>query len=251
MILRYSRDLLILLVLILVGACKNNDSDSTVPPGLIVSDIKVLFIGNSFTFYNNGIDFHLQKMLEADQFNDTAVYSIQRIAESSYTLQAHYQNAATLQKIKSDTWNVVVLQEQSTRPINNPTLFQQYAQNLDQEVKRITAKTALFMTWAPKDSPTDIRTLSSSYIKVGSVLGAQVVPVGNVWDAFVKANPSINLYHSDGKHPSLAGTYLVSCCFYYALFEKNPIISTYLPSGLSSQYAVAIRYAVYNYLQTY
>lgn len=251
MILRYSRYLFVLLVLILVGACKNNDSDSAVPPGLIVSDIKVLFIGNSFTFYNNGIDFHLQKMLEADQFNDTAVYSIQRIAESSFTLQAHYQNAATLQKIKSDKWNVVVLQEQSTRPINNPALFLQFAQNLDQEVNKINAKTALFMTWAPKDSPTDIRTISSSYINVGSELGAKVVPVGNVWDAFVKANPNINLYHPDGKHPSLAGTYLVSCCFYFALFDKNPITSTYLPAGLSTQYAISIRYAVYNYLQTY
>jgi len=232
-------------------ACENKDSDSDVPPASIVFDVKVLFIGNSFTFYNNGVDFHLQKMLETDQFIDTTIYFIHRIAESSYTLQSHYQDAVTLQKIKSDTWDFVVLQEQSTRPINNPSLFLEYALNLDQENKKINAKTALYMTWAPKDSPMDIRNLSLSYMKVGSRLGALVVPVGNVWDAFVKANPRINLYHSDGKHPSLAGTYLVSCCFYYSLFEKNPITSTYLPAGLSSQYAIAIRYAVYNYLQTY
>ncbi len=231
-----------------IAGCK--EEIVTPPDTTDKTNIKVLFVGNSFTFYNNGVDFHLQKMLDADALNDTSVnYLIQKIAVSSYTLQAHYQDSLTLKKIKSNKWNFVVLQEQSTRPINNIGLFLEYATNLNAEIKKIDAETKLFMTWAPKDSPNDITELAASYISVGSQLNAKVVPVGKIWDAFQKANPLINLYFSDNKHPSLAGTYLVSCAFYYNLFNKNPITNTYLPTGISIQNASAIRSGVCDFLK--
>jgi len=214
------------------------------------TDINVLFVGNSYTFYNSGVDFHLQKMLDADAKNDTSFnYSIQKVAFSSYTLQAHYQDTITTNKIKNKKWNMVVLQEQSTRPINNPALFLEYATKLDLEIKKTNAKTVLFMTWAPKETPSEINTISASYLSVGSQIKAQVVPTGSVWDAFQKANPQINLYFTDNKHPSLAGTYLVSCAFYYSLFGKNPTSNQYLPVGLTLQDASAIRKGVYDYLR--
>jgi len=230
-------------------ACKDDSNPQIIPPVTSNSDYKVLFIGNSFTFYNNGVDFHLQKMLDADVSSDSSNYLIQKIAVSSYTLQAHYQDSLTINKIKSDKWNFVVLQEQSTRPINNAGLFLEFATNLNAEIKKINAQTELFMTWAPKDSPNDITELAASYISVGSQLKAKVVPIGKIWDAFQKANPLINLYNSDNKHPSLAGSYLASCAFYYSIFNKNPINNTYLPTGISTQNAAAIRSGVYNFLK--
>ena len=230
-------------------ACKDDSNPQIIPPVTSNSDYKVLFIGNSFTFYNNGVDFHLQKMLDADVSSDSSNYLIQKIAVSSYTLQAHYQDSLTINKIKSDKWNVVILQEQSTRPINNAGLFLQYATSLDAEIKKINAQTELFMTWAPKDSPSDITELVASYISAGSKLNAKVIPVGKIWDAFQKANPLINLYNSDNKHPSLAGTYFISCAFYYSLFNKNPINNTYLPTGISTLNATAIRSGVYDFLK--
>jgi hypothetical protein len=240
----------LLLLIILQGfvACKQ---EIIIPPVTTdKTDFKVLFVGNSFTFYNEGVDFHLQKMLDADASKDTTVkYLIQKIAVSSYTLQAHYEDVLTLNKIKSDKWNVVVLQEQSTRPINNPALFLEYATKLDLEIKKAKAKTVLYMTWAPNESPTDINTIAASYYSVGSQISAQVAPVGRVWETIQKANPLINFYFTDNKHPSLAGTYLVSCAFYYSLFNKNPMNNTYLPTGMTTQQAAAIRLEVYDFFQ--
>ena len=84
---------------------------------------KVLFVGNSFTFYNSGVDYHLQQMLNADKQTDSTTYIIQKIAVSSYTLQDHYNDSLTIRKIRSDKWNKIVLQEQSTRPMTNRDLF--------------------------------------------------------------------------------------------------------------------------------
>jgi len=210
---------------------------------------KMLFVGNSFTFYNDGVDYHLQKMLSSDVSSDSLTYNIQEIAVSSYTLEAHYNDPLTIAKIKSDNWNTVVLQEQSTRPINNPDLFLQYAKLLDAEIKKMNAKTVLYMTWAPKATPTDITELAASYISVGKQLNAPVVPVGKVWDYFVKTYPTINIYYTDDKHPSLPGTYLIACTFYYSLFGRNPLKNIYLPTGLTLANAVTIRKAVYDYMQ--
>jgi len=239
---------LCIVVISLSGIYACEDS-LVVTPAVTQSDYKVLFVGNSFTFYNDGVDFHLQNMLNSDSAIDSAKYLIQKTAFSSYTLEAHFADVRTLDKIKSDNWNFVVLQEQSTRPINNPGLFLEYAQKLDEEIKKKNAKTVLFMTWALKESPADIVEIASSYLSVGSQLDAGVAPVGKVWDTFQKANPLINLYFSDNKHPSLAGTYLVSCVFYYSLFNKNPVNNTYVPAGLTSQNAIAIRKGVYESLK--
>jgi hypothetical protein len=223
-------------------------NETGVTPPIVKTDYKMLMVGNSFTFYNSGVDYHLQLMLNVDKSADSINYNIQEIAVSSYTLQAHYGDPLTINKIASDKWNLVVLQEQSTRPINNPDLFLLYAQKLDLEIKKVGAKTALYMTWPPKASQTDITTIAASYISVGQNLNAKVVPVGKVWQYFIGKYPSINLYYTDGVHPSLFGTYLNACCFYYSIFGKNPVNNTYVPTGMNSADAVTIRKAVYDYL---
>jgi hypothetical protein len=227
-------------------ACKKS---SETPKIVVKSYYKVLFVGNSYTFYNDGVDFHLQKMLAADASSDSIIYSCQKIAKGSYTLEAQFSDQETLTKISSTKWNTVVLQEQSTRPINNPALFLEYATKLDLEIKKVNAKTVLYMTWAEKDQPGDIEALAASYLLVASQINANTAPVGRVWEYFQKSNPQIELFISDNKHPTLSGTYLNSCVFFYTLFGKNPMDNTYIPSGLNTENVTAIRKAVYDYMK--
>lgn len=242
------------LILLLIAAqslwaCKKNpDPTPVIPTVFVKTDYKVLFVGNSYTYYNDGVDFHLQKMLRADSSSDSINYVIEKIAVGAYTLEAHYNDPLTITKIKSQKWNTVVLQEQSTRPINNPGLFSEYAGKLDAEIKKTIAKTALYMTWANKDAPNDMDSLESSYLSVGKQLNAQVAPVGKVWEHIQKTNPQIELYISDNKHPTLSGTYTVACVFYFSMFKKNPVGNTYIPGGMSMVNVVAIRKAVYDYM---
>ena len=42
---------------------------------------------------------------------------------------------------------------------------------------------------------------------------------GMAWKHTRDQQPSINLYSSDGSHPSVAGTYLAACTFYATLFQ--------------------------------
>ncbi len=238
------------LLVIAVSGCKKDPVSPDKIEIVVKKDYKVLFVGNSYTYYNDGVDFHLQKMLRADKSSDSINYVIQKIAVGSYTLEAHFGDPLTINKIGSDKWNTVVLQEQSTRPINNPDLFLLYAQKLDAEIKKVKARTVLYMTWAPKDSPSDINALAASYLSVGLQLNAKVVPVGRIWEYFIANYPQVNLYISDNKHPTLPGTYTIACAFYYSLFNKNPKDNTYNPAGVSAADVLTIRKVVYDYLST-
>ncbi|HTN18196.1 MAG TPA: PKD domain-containing protein, partial [Chitinophagaceae bacterium] len=55
--------------------------------------------------------------------------------------------------------------------------------------------------------------------------------------------PGIELYDADESHPSQAGSYAAACCFYTALFRKNPIAISYNYT-LSTADAADIRTAV-------
>ena len=240
---RFFKYLIVCLLISSISAC-----DDAVVSSSKSKTYKVLFIGNSFTFYNSGVDYHLQKMLDADKSTDSTTYTIQKIAVSSYTLQDHYNDSLTIRKIRSDKWNKIVLQEQSTRPMNNRDLFLQYATLLDAKVKKDSASTVLYMTWPEKATPGDINSLSSAYVYVGQQIHAPVVPVGLVWESVINTYPQLNLYYTDDKHPGLAGTFLISCTLYYSLFNKNPVVNSYVPTGLSINDAILIRKAVNDYM---
>jgi len=235
----------LLICLLIVGVCACNDAVVTPSKS---KTYKVLFVGNSFTFYNSGVDYHLQQMLNADKSSDSIAYTIQKIAVSSYTLQDHYNDSLTIRKIRSDKWNTVVLQEQSTRPMTSRDLFLQYATLLDAKIKKDSPSTVLYMTWPEKATPGDINSLSSAYLYVGQKIHAPVVPVGLVWEYVVNTYPQLNLYYTDNKHPGLPGTFLIACTFYYSLFNKNPVVNSYVPAGLSINDAILIRKAVNDYM---
>jgi len=63
-----------------------------------------------------------------------------KVAYGGYTLQQHANNDATIATITHGGWDYVVLQEQSTRPIEEPDLFYQYAAVLDTLLKIVMLK---------------------------------------------------------------------------------------------------------------
>lgn len=59
-----------------------------------------------------------------------------------------------------------------------------------------------------------------------SVQGS-VAAVGSAWKYVRDNHPTIDLYTTDGSHPSMEGSYLAACTFYTSLFRKTPVGSTY------------------------
>jgi len=84
--------------------------------------------------------------------------------------------------------------------------------------------------------------VSDRYMSMSNLYESEVTPVGVVWKYIKENYPTINLYQSDGSHPSLAGSYIAACCFYTSIFRKDPtlISNNY---GLNASTAQIIRNA--------
>jgi len=70
-------------------------------------------------------------------------------------------------------------------------------------------------------------------------------PVGAVWRSIRDSGYNIDLYSSDGSHPSFLGSYAAAVCFYTTLFQKNPLEIPWNPDlGVSENTAQIIKETV-------
>lgn len=191
----------------------------------------ILFIGNSFTYFNHGVDFHLKKLLDAAIPSNTI--QIQRNTFGGESLKGHYTRRNSLDVISGKNWDAIVLQGHSNEPIWHAHSFNEYAKKLTEHIQARGASTVFFMTWAYEGKPEMTQPLSHAYIRLANQTDSLVVPVGLAWQKALEHKPELNLY-SDNKHPSQAGTYLAACVFYAALYQKNPQGNSFkagLPNG--------------------
>ena len=181
--------------------------------------LRVLFIGNSYTYVNDLP--WLTAQLASSAGEDRALET-EMVASGGATLESHWEGGRALAAIRKGRWDFVVLQEQGTRPVEQPEVMHRYARLFDVEVKRAGAQTVFYLTWARLGLEQVQVARAEAYMSIARELGAKVAPVGFVWQQVRRENPGLRLYSQDGVHPSPAGTYLAACVFYVTFYGKSP-----------------------------
>ncbi|WP_096590101.1 DUF4886 domain-containing protein [Calothrix sp. NIES-2098] len=181
--------------------------------------LKVLFIGNSYTYFNELPQLTQQLALSA---KETRKLEAEMVTVGGATLEQLWQEGKALSKIRKGRWDYVVLQEHSTLPITNPQLMYKYARLFNTEIKRAHAQTVFYLTWARQNRPETQQILNDSYMKIAKELDAIVAPVGIVWQQIQQENSNLSLYDPDNSHPSPIGSYAAACVFYATFYGKSP-----------------------------
>jgi hypothetical protein len=200
---------------------------------------KVLFIGNSYTYGNN-----LPSILSslAESLGDYIYHDAQTMGGA--TFEVHANNATTYDKINSALWDFVVLQAQSQEPsfpdnqVNTNTL--PYAVQLADSIfaNNFCSEALFFMTWGRENGDPQWQPISTydgmqarlrnAYLRFADSVQGAVSPVGMAWKHVRENHPGIQLYVSDGSHPTVEGSYLAACTFYASIFRKPSQGATYL-----------------------
>jgi uncharacterized protein DUF4886 len=181
-------------------------------------EIHILFIGNSFTYYHD-----LPKMIaELAKAGKQRPMRHERETPGGCTLEKHWKDGKALAKIQARKWDFVVLQDQSQTPLLKRDSMFEYGKKFDAEIKKQGAKTILYQTWALQNKPDDQAAISKAYLDLSNELKSQIAPVGNAWEAALKANGKLVLHEKDKKHPNVTGTYLAACVFYGTIYGKSP-----------------------------
>jgi len=191
--------------------------------------LRVLFIGNSYTYVNNLPEIFRKLALAGNQGD----VETRMIAPGGWRLKDHWEKGEAPKALLDGKWDIVVLQEQSTLGVNyyvdgmvrigGDQVFRPFAERWASEIRRAGATPMLFLTWARKATPEDQAALSYAYMNAAKEFEAKVAPVGIVWERLREQQPSLELFYGDGSHPSPAGTYLAACTFYAAVFHQSPV----------------------------
>ena len=192
----------------------------------------VLFIGNSYTYENDGIDKHLKFLLIGTENENTKV--IRCTAKGRYHLLSHWNDPESKLLIKSKKWDKIVLQEYGSGAWKATEEFETSSHALAKDIRAINKNAEIFFnsTWNYKKSPGMEDSLYKEYTRVSKEINASVVPVGMLWKHL---RSKINLYDIDGAHPNRHGTFVTACLFYEQLFNldvrKTKNLDPFLPKS--------------------
>jgi hypothetical protein len=193
------------------------------------SCLRILFIGNSYTFVND-----LPGTLAGLARAQGHTLQVDSLVAGGATLNDHLNDPATVARLNAVKWDYVVLQEQSDMPATAASAESYMfpaARGLVDAIERRGEKPIFFMTWAHRDGDpqygapgyeTMQRAVDHAYITISDEVDVAVAPVGAAWFVIRRHNPQIELWQSDGSHPTTAGTYLAACVFYAAIYRASP-----------------------------
>jgi len=205
----------------------------------------VLFVGNSFSYYNNSLHNHYRKLVRAARGREwkSAVRSMTisggRMAEHRGGLD---------QRLAEQSFDAVVLQGHSVEPLNDFESFESAVTEYVGWIRRHGAEPVLFMTWAYVSRPGMTERLERAYNQLGEQFDAMVVPVGSAFARVAADRPDLRLRMADKRHPTLAGTYLAACTMFGALHGQSPLGLAYT-ADLSETDASYLQQAAWQTLQ--
>jgi len=183
----------------------------------IAMKVRILFIGNSYTYANDmpGIVAELAK----SRGRNTDILSV---CAGGKTLEWHLKSKQTIDSLLGSRWDFVILQEQSLRPIEAPEKMISSVEMLADLARRQGAEPALYLTWARQHKPATQDAIDTAYAEAAKLAKARIAPVGPAWQIAISKKKDLCLYTNDKSHPNMQGSYLAACVIYSTLFQESP-----------------------------
>lgn len=196
---------------------------------VILNKIKILFVGNSFTYRNGVVDPSSGVPGIFDNIAEDLGYWVETysITGPGWYLKNHAKSTDACGKqidkllnARSD-FDYVVLQEQSLNPIQNYNDFLNGVKAMQEKIDATQdhAQIYLYETWGSPYSANDLKTtipemeqaLRNAYTNAGQECGLPVSYVGRAFTESYTNDTSIYLWDTDNRHQGYAGAYLSAC----------------------------------------
>jgi hypothetical protein len=191
-------------------------------------DLSVLFIGNSYSF---GVPKALEKIAKENGRNIKTGHS----TYGGWHLSQHVAHQPTLRKLRSQKWDLVVIQEQSLLPSlsewQRRKKMDPAVKLLADEAREIGAIPLLYQTWGRRDGAPGIpkddffqmnQRVCQGYRRAAKHAGGVfIVPAGDAWEEVFKRGNGHQLFHPDGSHPSSLGDQVTAKEFFRVICGES------------------------------
>ncbi|MBS1718528.1 MAG: hypothetical protein JSS72_12435 [Armatimonadetes bacterium] len=200
--------------------------------------MRILFIGNSFTWVND-VPNLVRQIWEADGSHQSV--QVERIDAGH--LEDLAGNRGVFDKIKNGRWNAVVFEGAMVSMSLTRDYPQDTAISLANTARKAGAKPYLFVEWPRRGIDETDYTLNV-YWRIATPTKSRVIPVCRVWDRALKMQPQLDLYSPDGNHASALGSYLAACTIYRYISGRQIPANPWVIPGLPKEQVSVILKAV-------
>jgi hypothetical protein len=167
--------------------------------------IRVLFIGNSLTFFND-----LPAIVQSIAASLRVRLEYRSCTMGGANLEDHWRHGKCRIMLGDGKWDYVVLQQgPSSLPASRVDL-RKWTAAWNTEIRKHGAKTALYMVWPFKNQKNGFRDVSQSYSLAASDVDGLFLPAGDAWYHLIESKSHIQLYSPDDLHPTREGTVLAA-----------------------------------------
>jgi uncharacterized protein DUF4886 len=223
--------------------------------------LSMLWVGNSFFYYNNSMHGHVGLLLRASAEGQRGWRQVSATISGSglnwHDMEAHFKpggmgsysfNAKNEvvfndgERARAKLFDAVLMMDCSQCPIH-PQLKGLFEQSVARDaviVRNHGAEPILFMSWAYQDAPEMTATLADAYMKAATAHSMRVVPAGLAFARSIAKRPDLNLYAPDKRHPSPAGTYLAAATVMASIYRISPVGNSYT-AGLPADVAAHLQ----------
>ena len=161
------------------------------------SPLKLLFIDNSFTYRNGGIEKHIKLM--TDNTKKPIPVQVDKATKGGATLKIHFGIDSVHEKIKNGNNNIVILQEDIPEyKEHNVAPFFEYATLFEKEITSSKSKLVLFMAWPyERLNWISLDEIVAEHKTIAKQLNATVAPVGIALDRSLRIRPQMAMLGKD------------------------------------------------------
>ena len=171
--------------------------------------MKILFIGNSHTYFND-MPHLCKQMCEALTGEHTEAAML---AYSGRTLRWHRKEYFSIRfALLYGNYDYCVIQ-QLGHPFPGLEETEPEVSWLVSLCRSCGTKPVLYMTWAKKGESERLPEIASAYRALAEKYNTMLAPVGELFETLRISHPEIELYYRDGAHASGYATYMIAAAF--------------------------------------
>ena len=195
--------------------------------------MKLLFIGNSHTYYKSMPDL-VRRLLEGTGQKT----HVTMLAVGGKGLAYHLTTPGVPFNIRCGGYDAVIAQELVSG--FDPVSFAESAKTLCAMAEKAGSAFYLYMPWAARDNRGAQRDMTDAYQNFCRANKCFFAPVGEVFGKLLLDLPADALYREDGHHATLLGSYAAAVTIFYTVTGRKRILQLDKENSLAAELGLPV-----------
>lgn len=199
----------LILIILSISACSNDQETAEVD-----ENIGILFIGNSLTYFND-LPVLVRERIQAQGKEVT----VRMVAYPNYAIVDHWADGEVQQLISSQDYDYVIIQQGPSSQSDGRQMLIESGKLYSDLCQQNNAQLCYFMVWPSINNYSTFDGVITNYSDAAAMNNAILLPVGEVWKAYIDNTNNYEYYGPDGFHPSEKGSEVAADIIVERLFN--------------------------------